>query len=70
MREGETPVPIPNTTVKTFTAESTMRVTAWEGRWMPDIFIYFISDERLNRKIQLLMTDKISQYRIAIQFVP
>ena len=39
MREGETPVPIPNTTVKTFTAESTMRVTAWEGRWMPDIFI-------------------------------
>jgi len=37
---------------------------------MPDIFIYFISDERLNRKIQLLMTDKISQYRTAIQFVP
>ena len=70
MREGETPVPIPNTTVKTFTAESTMRATAWEGRWMPDIFIYFISDERLNRKIQLLMTDKISQYRFAIQFVP
>ena len=40
MREGETPVPIPNTTVKTFTAESTMRVTAWEGRWMPDIYLY------------------------------
>ena len=40
MREGETPVPIPNTTVKTFTADGTMRATAWESRWLPDIFIY------------------------------
>ena len=39
MREGETPVPIPNTTVKTFTADGTMRVTAWESRWLPDIYI-------------------------------
>ena len=38
MRKGETPVPIPNTTVKTSTADSTMRVTAWEGRWLPDIY--------------------------------
>ena len=43
MREGETPVPIPNTTVKTFTADGTMRATAWESRWLPDIFIYFNS---------------------------
>ena len=43
MREGETPVPIPNTTVKTFTADGTMRATAWESRWLPDIFIYFKS---------------------------
>ena len=35
MREGETPVPIPNTTVKTFTADGTMRATAWESRWLP-----------------------------------
>ena len=32
---GETPVPIPNTTVKPHTAERTMLETAWEGRWLP-----------------------------------
>ena len=36
MRSGETPVPIPNTTVKTRAAESTMLETAWEDRWLPD----------------------------------
>ena len=36
MRPGETPVHIPNTKVKTRTAESTMLETAWEGRWLPD----------------------------------
>ena len=53
MREGETPVPIPNTTVKTFTADGTMRATAWESRWLPDIFInmIFISDEKLLLKV-------------------
>ena len=35
MRFGETPVPIPNTTVKTETAENTMLETAWEDRWVP-----------------------------------
>ena len=33
MRFGETPVPIPNTTVKPKTAESTALETVWEGRW-------------------------------------
>ena len=42
MREGDTPVPIPNTTVKTFAADGTMRATAWESRWLPDIFINFL----------------------------
>ena len=53
MREGETPVPIPNTTVKTFTADGTMRATAWESRWLPDFFInmIFISDEKLLLKV-------------------
>ena len=37
MRSGVTPVPIPNTTVKTRAAESTMLETAWEDRWLPDI---------------------------------
>ena len=33
-----TPVPIPNTTVKTQAAEGTMLVTAWENRRMPDLY--------------------------------
>ena len=36
MRSGETPVPIPNTMVKTFTADGTLLETAWESRWLPD----------------------------------
>ena len=36
MRPWETPVPIPNTTVKTWAAENTMLETAWEDRWVPD----------------------------------
>ena len=38
MRLGVTPVPIPNTTVKTRTAEGTMLETAWESRRVPDDF--------------------------------
>ena len=36
MRLGVTPVPIPNTMVKTQAADGTMLVTAWESRWLPD----------------------------------
>ena len=36
MRQGDTPVPIPNTKVKTLTADGTMRETAWESRWLPE----------------------------------
>ena len=35
---GDTPVPIPNTTVKTQSADGTMLETAWESRWMPDLY--------------------------------
>ena len=35
MRLGETPVPIPNTTVKTEAAENTTLETMWEDRWVP-----------------------------------
>ena len=38
MRSGDTPVPIPNTTVKTCAADGTMLETAWESRWMPDLY--------------------------------
>ena len=37
MRSGETPVPIPNTTVKTRAAESTILATVWKDRWLPDL---------------------------------
>ena len=36
MRQGDTPVPIPNTMVKTLTADDTMLGTAWESRWLPE----------------------------------
>ena len=36
MRAGDTPVPIPNTMVKTCAADGTMLETVWENRWLPD----------------------------------
>ena len=36
MRLGDTPVPIPNTMVKTQTADDTILETVWESRWLPD----------------------------------
>ena len=36
MRLGDTPVPIPNTMVKTQTADGTLLETARESRWLPD----------------------------------
>ena len=36
MRLGDTPVPIPNTMVKTQTADGTILETVWESRRMPD----------------------------------
>ena len=38
MRLGDTPVPIPNTMVKTQAADDTMLETAWESRWLPDSY--------------------------------
>ena len=37
IRPGDTPVPIPNTMVKTRAADGTMLETVWESRRMPDI---------------------------------
>ena len=37
MRMWETPVPMPNTTVKTHTADDTWRGTAWESKWLPEM---------------------------------
>ena len=38
MRLGGTPVTISNTKVKTWAAEGTMLETAWESRWMPELW--------------------------------
>ena len=40
MRIGQTPVPIPNTTVKTYPAEGTALETVWESRWPPVLRAY------------------------------
>ena len=42
MRPGDTPVPIPNTMVKTWSADGTILETVWESRWMP---LHFSLDE-------------------------
>ena len=34
---GETPVPIPNTMVKTQAADGTALETMWESRWPPNL---------------------------------
>ena len=55
MRFGETPVLIPNTKVKTETADGTMLETAWESRWLPEslkkikqnAFVYKILSEKM-----------------------
>ena len=36
---GETPVPIPNTMVKTQAADGTALETVWESRWLPEYII-------------------------------
>ena len=50
MRLWETPVPIPNTTVKTQAADGTALETVWESRWLPD-------QEKNNRPQSLLNID-------------
>ena len=36
IRQGDTPVPMPNTTVKTLSADSTSLETVRESRWQPE----------------------------------
>ena len=36
MRLGVTPVPIPNTMVKTQAADGTILETVWKSRWLPE----------------------------------
>ena len=43
MRLGDTPVPIPNTTVKTQAVDGTWWAAARESRWLPE-FNFFVSN--------------------------
>ena len=50
MRLGVTPVPIPNTMVKTQAADGTALETRWESRWLPEFEkrkTGFTSDQRI-----------------------
>ena len=52
MRLGVTPVPIPNTMVKTQAADGTALETMWESRWLPEFEkrkTGFTSDQRIER---------------------
>ena len=44
MRLGDTPVPIPNTTVKTQAVDGTWWAAAWESRWSPEFNFFKMSN--------------------------
>ena len=44
MRLGDTPVPIPNTMVKTQAADGTALETVWESRWLPEYTINLLHE--------------------------
>ena len=61
MRLGVTPVPIPNTMVKTQAADDTALETMWESRWVPghkkrELVLPVI---RVLKRFRVLMTDKV-----------
>ena len=48
MRSGDTPVPISNTMVKTWSADGTALETVWESRWPPDYKKFNIKKKWIN----------------------
>ena len=67
MRLGVTPVPLPNTMVKTQAADDTALETMWESRWAPghkkEILVLPVI--RALKRFRVLMTDKNS-----VRYVP
>ena len=51
MRLGDTPVPIPNTMVKTQAADGTALETVWESRWLPEYTINLLHELVVTRTI-------------------
>ena len=58
---GATPVPIPNTMVKTQAADDTALETVWESRWLPDLLKkkLVLPVIRESKRFGFLMTDKV-----------
>ena len=57
----ETPVPIPNTMVKTQAADGTALETVWESRWPPDQkeeILPVIRVLKACKRFRVLMTDE------------
>ena len=54
MRLGDTPVPIPNTVVKLFSAENTWRAAAREDKATPTFFIYITGKREQKTKFNAL----------------
>ena len=51
MRLGDTPVPIPNTMVKTQAADGTALETVWESRWLPEYVTNLLHELVVTRAI-------------------
>ena len=66
MRLWETPVPIPNTTVKTQAADGTLLETARESRWLPH---YFGGVAQLGEHLPCKQGVKSSNLSISIRFL-
>ena len=64
MRPWETPVPIPNTMVKTWTADGTLLETVRESRWLPALGGIAQLGERLPCKQEVTSSNLV----ISIQF--
>ena len=57
MRSGETPVLIPNTKVKAWTADGTALETVWESRRLPDIV--FSARAKLTHRKQVVLSNEV-----------
>ena len=63
MRLGDTPVPIPNTMVKTQAADGTILETVWKSRWLPD------SLEKQLERVLYIDTDMSEWMKPEIKFI-
>ena len=57
--EGATPVPIPNTEVKPFSADGTTWVAGWESRTLPGIFFKARFQFRLKTGFFYVLTETL-----------